>query len=148
MKEELEQNKTIKVVEYSMVIIVLLIVLIIVLPSLSTIIYNMSKDSAVTSTKNTIDAIKSIYTNMNLKNEVGLPFKAVFDKEGYTFYEMDEKVNYDTTINIKIDGDLPKSGSITINEDGTVTAKDLIFGSIKCNQIKEQELICEKKWRK
>ncbi len=145
MKEEYEHYKTIRVIEYSMVVVALMVVLIIVLPSLNTIIYNMSKDSAITSTKNTIDAIKSIYTNMNLINEVGLPFKAIFNKDGYTFYEMDQKVNYKTTINIKIDGDLPKSGSITINEDGTVTAKDLIFGNIKCNQVKDQDLICDKK---
>lgn len=144
MKEENEQNKTIRMVEYSMVIIVLLVVLIIVLPSLFKIIYNMSKDSAITSTKNTIDAVKSIYTNMNLKNEVGLPFKAVFDKDGYTFYEMNKKANYETTINLEIEGKLPKSGSITINEDGTVTVKDLNFGLVKCNQVKDQELICDK----
>ena len=144
MKEENENNKTVRTVEYAMVIIVLLIVLIIILPSLNKIIYNMSKDSAVTSTKNTIDTVKTIYTNMNLKNEVALPFKAVFSKDGYTLYENGKKVNYELTVNIKIEGKKPKSGSITITEDGTVTVKDLTYGNIKCNQIKDKELICEK----
>ena len=142
MKEEYEHYKTIRVIEYGMVIIVLFIVLIIVLPSVSTITYNMSKDAAVTSTKNMIDSVKATYTNMNLKNEVALPFETKFNENGYTFYEMGKKVNYELTINIHIDGELPKSGSILINEDGTVTVKDLTFGKIKCNQIKDQNLIC------
>lgn len=143
MKEEYEHYKTIRVIEYGMVIIVLLIVLIIVLPSVSTITYNMSKDAAVTSTKNMIDSVKATYTNMNLKNEVALPFETKFNENGYTFYEMGKQVNYELTINIHIDGELPKSGSILINEDGTVTVKDLTFGKIKCNQIKDQNLICD-----
>lgn len=144
MKEEYEHYKTIRTIEYGMVIIILLIVLIILLPSVSTITNNMAENSAVTSTKNTVDSVKAIYTNMNLKNEVALPFEVVFDKEGYTYYEMGEKVNYEVTLNIEIDGKLPTSGSIIINKDGTVTVKDLTFGSVKCNETNSQNLTCNK----
>ncbi len=144
MKEEYEHYKTIRVIEYGMVIVILLIVLIILLPSVITITNNMAEDSAVTSTKNIVDSIKAIYTNMNLKNEVALPFEVVFEKDDYTFYEMGKKVNYEITLNIKIDGQLPTSGSILINKDGTTTVKDLTFGSIKCNQKNDQNLICTK----
>ena len=145
MKEENEHSKTIKMIEYSLVIIVLFVVLIITIPSVNTIIYNMSKESAITSTYNTVKSVKAIYTSMNLKNEVSLPFKAVFDKENYTFYENNKKVNYKYSLNIKFEGKLPSSGTIIINIDGTTTVKDLTFGNISCNQISNSTLICDKK---
>lgn len=146
MKEENEHSKTIKMIEYSLVIIVLFVVLIITIPSVNTIIYNISKESAITSTYNTVKSVKAIYTSMNLKNEVSLPFKAVFDKENYTFYENNKKVNYKYSLNIKFEGKLPSSGTIIINIDGTTTVKDLTFGNISCNQISNSTLICDKKW--
>lgn len=145
MKEEYEHYKSIRIIEYAMVIIVLLVVLIILFPALSKIIYNMSKEAAITNTKDTIDTVKATYTDMNLINEVALPFKVVFNKDGYEFYEMNKKVNYKRTFNIDFEGRLPSSGSVEITTDGTVTVKDLTFGSIKCNQVKEQNLICDKK---
>lgn len=145
MKEENEHSKTIKMIEYGLVIIVLFVVLIITIPSVNTIIYNMSKESAITSTYNTVKSVKAIYTSMNLKNEVSLPFKAVFDKENYTFYENNKKVNYKYSLNIKFEGKLPSSGTIIINIDGTTTVKDLTFGNISCNQISNSTLICDKK---
>lgn len=146
MKEENEHSKTTKMIEYGLVIIVLFVVLIITIPSVNTIIYNISKESAITSTYNTVKSVKAIYTSMNLKNEVSLPFKAVFDKENYTFYENNKKVNYKYSLNIKFEGKLPSSGTIIINIDGTTTVKDLTFGNISCNQISNSTLICDKKW--
>ena len=145
MKEENERNSTIRIVEYSAIVVFFLIVLIILVPSVSKIVYNMAKDSATTSTKGTIDTVKSFYVDMNLLNEVGLPFKVVFDKNGYTFYENGKKVNYERHINIKNHGKLPKTGSVTINVDGTVSVKDLTFGNFKCNQTNDQNLVCDNK---
>ena len=105
----------------------------------------MSKDAATTSTKGTIDTVKSFYVDMNLLNEVGLPFKVAFDKGGYTFYEIGKKVNYKRQLNIKNIGKLPTDGSVQINVDGTVTVKNLTFGNFKCNQINDQDLVCDNK---
>ena len=146
MKEENERNSTIRVIEYSAIVVFFLIVLIILVPSVSKIVYNMTKDAATTSAKGTIDTVKSFYVDMNLLNEVGLPFKVVFDKDGYTFYEMDKKVNYERQLNIKNQGKMPKAGSVTINIDGTVSVKDLTFGNFKCNQTNDQNLVCDNKW--
>ena len=145
MKEENERNSTIRVIEYSAIVVFFLIVLIILVPSVSKIVYNMTKDAATTSAKGTIDTVKSFYVDMNLLNEVGLPFKVVFDKDGYTFYEMDKKVNYERQLNIKNQGKMPKAGSVTINIDGTVSVKDLTFGNFKCNQNNDQNLVCDNK---
>ena len=145
MKEENARKSTSRVMEYSAIVIFLMIILIILVPAVSKIVYNMAKDAATTSTKGTIDTVKSFYVDMNLLNEVGLPFKVVFDKDGYTFYEMDKKVNYERQLNIKNQGKLPKAGSVTINVDGTVSVKDLTFGNFKCNQTNDQNLVCDNK---
>lgn len=145
MKEENEHYSTIRIVEYSAIVVFFLIVLIILVPSISKIVYNMAKDSSTTSTKGTVDTVKSFYVDMNLLNEVGLPFKVVFDKKGYTFYEDGRKVNYKRQLNIKNIGKLPTAGSVQINVDGTVTVKDLTFGNFKCNQTNDENLICDNK---
>ncbi len=145
MKEEYEHTKTINSVEYIMIIIVLLAILIILVPALSKIIYNVSQNASMTSTQGIIDSVKAYYTDMNLKNEVALPFKVVFNKDGYNFYEVGQKVNYKRELNIKTSGKLPKSGSVQINIDGTITVKNLTFGHFKCNQKNGQEIICDNK---
>lgn len=145
MKEENARKSTVRVIEYSLILVFFLIVITILVPSISTIVYNMAKDSALTSTKGTIDTVKSFYVDMNLLNEVGIPFRVVFDKDGYTFYEMGQKVNYERHLNIKNTGKLPTAGSVQINLDGTVTVKDLTFGNFKCNQTNDENLICDNK---
>lgn len=145
MKEENERYSTKRVVEYGAVITILLIVLAILVPSLQKIVYNIGKQSSITSTKGTIDIVKAFYTDMNLKNEVALPFKVVFDKDGYTFYEVGQKVNYKRQLNVKNSGKLPKDGYIEITIDGTVTVKNLTFGNFKCNQTNEKNLVCDNK---
>lgn len=144
MKEKNVHRNTIKGIEYSAIMVFFLIIIIIVWPSLSKIIYNMRHDSAITSTKGTIEIVKSFYIDMNLTNEVALPFKVVFTKDGYTYYEDGKKVNYKRQLNIKNEGKLPKAGSIEIQIDGTVKVKNLTFGTFKCNQTSEQNLVCDK----
>ena len=145
MKEENAHNSTIKVIEYSAILIFFMIILIILVPSISKIVYQMSKDSAITSTKGTIDTVKSFYIDMNLLNEVALPFKVEFNKDGYIFYEMGRQVNYERHLNIQNTGKLPKGGSVQINEDGSVTVKNLTFGNFKCNKTKKKNLVCDNK---
>lgn len=145
MKEENARKSTSRVMEYSAIVIFLMIILIILVPAVSKIVYNMSKDASVSNTKGTIDMVKSFYVDMNLLNEVGLPFKVVFNKDGYKFYEMGNEVNYERHLNIKNQGKLPTAGSVEITIDGTVTVKDLTFGNFKCNQTNEKNLVCDNK---
>ena len=145
MKEENIHRKTIKGIEYSAIMVFFLVIIIIIYPSLSKIFYNMGHDSAITSTQGTIETVKSFYIDMNLTNKVALPFKVVFSKDGYKYYENGKEVNYTRKLNIKNNGELPKFGSVEINIDGTVTVKDLTFGNFKCNQTNEQNLVCDNK---
>lgn len=146
MKEENEKRSTIRTIEYSAILVFFLIIIIILVPSVYKIVYNMAKDSATTSTQGMIDTVKSYYVDINLLNEVGLPFKVVFDEDGYTFYENGKKVEYESHLNIEITGKAPTSGSIQINTDGTVTVTDLTFGNFKCNQTNSSDIVCDNKW--
>ena len=128
MKEENARKSTARVMEYSAIVIFLMIILIILVPAVSKIVYNMSKDASVSNTKGTI-----------------LPFKVVFNKDGYKFYEMGNEVNYERHLNIQNQGKLPTAGSVEITIDGTVTVKDLTFGNFKCNQTNEKNLVCDNK---
>ncbi len=145
MKEENEKRSTIRTIEYSAILVFFLIIIIILVPSVYKIVYNMAKDSATTSTQGMIDTVKSYYVDINLLNEVGLPFKVVFDEDGYTFYENGKKVEYESHLNIEITGKAPTSGSIQINTDGTVTVTDLTFGNFKCNQTNSSDIVCDNK---
>lgn len=145
MKEENEKRSTIRTIEYSAILVFFLIIIIILVPSVYKIVYNMAKDSATTSTQGMIDTVKSYYVDINLLNEVGLPFKVVFDEDGYTFYENGKKVEYESHLNIETTGKAPTSGSIQINTDGTVTVTDLTFGNFKCNQTNSSDIVCDNK---
>lgn len=140
MYEE-EYNNTTKIVEYVSVITILLIILIILVPSVSNIIYNVSKRSSEISTQGTIETIKAFYVNINLTKTVDLPFKVIFDNDKYTFYENGKKINLKSTLNNR--GKLPTAGSIQLNTDGSVTVKNLTFGKFVCNQTNKKSLVCD-----
>ena len=145
MREENAHRSTIRVIEYSAILVFFLVILIILVPSVQKIVYNMAEDASITNTKATIDAVKTYYTDMNLFNEVALPFKVVFHGKEYDFYEMGNKVNYRKSLTVKNNGKLPTSGSVEITTDGTVTVVNLKFGNFTCNQTNEKNLICENK---
>ena len=144
MKEENVRYTTIRTIEYSSILIFFLIVLLVLVPLIQKIVYNMVWNAAMTSTKETINIVKIFYTDMNLSNEVGLPFKVTFYEDEYEFYEFGKKVNYSYELNIQNDGELPTGGSIQINDDGSTTVTDLTFGHFKCNQTNEQNLECKR----
>ena len=143
MKEENERISTSKIVENSAILIFFLIILIILVPLILKIVYNMSLKASMISAKGTIDVVKSYYIDMNLNYEVSLPFKVVFYEEGYQFYEKGQKVDYKKELNIKNIGKLPQGGSVEILSNGTVKVKDLTFGNFTCNQVNENNLICD-----
>ena len=144
MKEENAHNATIKVIEYSSILVFFLVLLFVLVPLIQKIVYNMAWNAAMTSTKETVNTVKTFYTDMNLFNEVGLPFKVVFYEDGHEFYEFGKKVSYLYELNIQNDGELPTGGSVQINKDGSATVTDLTFGHFKCNQTNEQNLECKR----
>lgn len=131
-------------IEYSMVIILCLVIFIIVSPFIYKTIYNMSKISAETSTQGVIEYVKSLYTNENLKYEVGLPFKIKFTKDSLTAYEKDNEITLNTINEVTLKGKKPISGTVTIDENGNVDIKDLYFGYYKCEKNTNDKINCYK----
>jgi hypothetical protein len=142
MRDMNTNDQDMKNAEYGLVIIVLFIVFIILTPSLLTIMYKSMKSGAELSTKGTIEVVKTLYIDGNLTKDIGLPFKVVFNGSSYKTYEHGNEITIDKELKIKNKGRLPSEGTVEINTDGTVIAKDLRFGLIKCNQTKDGKLTC------
>lgn len=135
--------KEIKMVENGLVIILLFVIITILLPSVTSLVAKSLQLSAQTSTQGTIDMVKSLYTTINLTDEVNLPFKVIYNKDGYTIYSDNKKYTPKEEIKVSISGKMPTGGSVEITTGGQVTVKDLKFGSITCNQINNNIPVCE-----
>ena len=112
----MEDNfKEIKMVENGLVIILLFVIIIILLPSVTAVISKSMQMSAKTNTKGTVEIVKELYININLTDDVILPFKVIYNKKGYEIYSGGEKYTPVKTIKIKNEGKLPTSGSVEID---------------------------------
>ena len=87
-----------------------------------------------------LDFARTLYVELNLKTEVGLPFKIVFDSKGYTLYGNDTSIEQNFTIKTKLPNH-PKSGEIIIDEKGNITSKKLKYGPYYCSD-RNNELTC------
>ncbi len=134
--------KQTKFVENNAIIIVLFIILIILTPYVTSVIGTSWKKADESSTKGTIETVKLLY----LSETVGgayLPFKVEYNKSGYTMYSNNQKYTPLKMVKVDSEGQQPKSGSVTIEEDGTVSVKDLRYGLLKCNSDKNEKITCK-----
>ena len=141
MKENIKDTKF---VENGMVIILLFIVIIILLPLLTTLISKAFNTSAKTNTEELIEFTKNVYTTINLTEEINLPFKIVFDNGKYTVYTKNTEYKLNEKTKKMNKAKLPSSGSILIKEDGEVVIENVKFGLYKCNQTKQNKVVCNK----
>ncbi len=140
----MEDNvKELKIVENIMIVVLLFVIIIILLPSVSVVMNKSLRSSAEISTKETAEAVKELYININLIDSVNVPFKVIYDNEGYTIYSNGIKYTPRQSIKIESEGKMPTSGSVEIDKEGFTTVKDLKFGIYKCNQIKDGDITCE-----
>ena len=134
-----------KISENGLIIIAISIISIILLPSLYIIFDNSFKSSAQTSTIETIEMVKDLYTSINLVDEVNLPFKVVYSNNNYTIYSNNKKYTPSKSVKVDVNGKMPTSGSVTIKTDGTAEVNKLKFGLYKCSQKKEVKPVCTNK---
>ena len=87
-----------------------------------------------------LDFARTLYVELNLKTEVGLPFKIIFDSKGYTLYGNDTSIEQTFTIKTELPNH-PKSGEIIIDEKGNITSKKLKYGPYYCS-YRNSELTC------
>lgn len=135
--------REIKMTENISVIVVLLVIIILIFPSLMKMFDNVFKMSAKANTKNVIEITKYIYTDINLIDDVPLPFKVVYKKNGYELYSNGQKYTPMKKTKLDDEGKLPKGGSITIKTNGDIVVKNLKFGLYKCNSEVDDKVICE-----
>ncbi len=136
--------KGIKMVENGLVIIVLFIIIMILFPAVTKLINKSMQTSAQISTKNIIENVKTLYTTINLIDEVNLPFKVVYNENGYKIYSNNNEYTPGAMARATMKGKMPTSGSIEITKDGVVVVTNLKFGSYTCNQINTTMPVCEK----
>ncbi len=117
--------------------------IIILLPSVTSLASKSLQVSAQTSTINSIEMVKGLYTTINLTDEVNLPFKVVYNKEGYKIYSDGKEYIPKESIKVTISGKNPTDGSIEITTEGKIIVKNLKFGSLKCNQSSDSKLTCK-----
>ena len=84
--------REIKMTENISVIVVLLVIIILIFPSLMKMFDNVFKMSAKANTKNVIEITKYIYTDINLIDDVPLPFKVVYKKMVMNYIQMDKNI--------------------------------------------------------
>lgn len=134
--------KQVKFVENNAVIIVLFVILIIVTPYITSIIGSTWKKADESSTKGVIESVKLLYTSSSVTTEVSLPFEVKYNRNGYETYSNGTKFFPSKIMKVDTEGQKPKSGTVTIKLDGTVSVKDLRFGLLKCNSDKNEKVTC------
>ena len=122
------------------VIILLMIVFAILTPYVFKIVYNAQVTGAISSIEGLTVAVKTAYTEGNLLEVISLPFEVKYKNKEYVVYSNGTEID----VEIKSDGDKPKSGSIIINRDGEIEIQDLKYGFVTCNKkAEDSEATCE-----
>ena len=122
------------------------VVVIIIIIALIPPIYNMFKNASRSTVRNqasgAVDIAETLYIELNLKNEVGLPFKMEFTENGYKVYENNIEITIPEELVPDVKGEMPTGGDVVIDRNGDTIATDLIFGRYTCDSIKG-EVTCE-----
>ncbi|MBR2707843.1 MAG: hypothetical protein IKE90_00220 [Bacilli bacterium] len=139
-----DYTNEIKMIENGLVITLLLIIIIILVPSFTKMIDKSMQLAAQTNTTNNIKMVKEMYIMSNLTDVVSLPFKVVYNNDGYKIYSNGKEYTKKGNIIVEKTRNLPSGGSIEIETNGNVIVKNLKFGKYKCNQINTKQPICEK----
>lgn len=141
-----QTSKSSKRLETVLVSVVIVIICWILFPSIIKI-YNYSiKSTNETNTESAIKYAKDLYATLNLYTDVDAPFKIEFYDGGYKLYS--NGVEFTPINNVSVDAkrELPKSGYIVVNADGTAIAQKLsyIIGGYICNEIEDNRPVCKK----
>ena len=118
-----KNNKGFTLIELLAVIVILAIIALITAPIILNVIENARVEAAKDKAWGTIDAVKLAYaqdqTSNAGDNQYELGQAITFDEDG--FAEVGET-------QVKASGEMPSGGTVTINQDGSISATDLVFG--------------------
>ena len=129
-------------VELLAIIVILAIIALITTPVILNVIENSRLNAAKDKAWGTIDAVKVAYAAAQTsEQEVGLPYTISFPKTSASDSSTDSSTGggkgngYINNTEVKASGENPTGGSVTLDKDGSITAKLLKFGNYYCSTI-------------
>lgn len=133
----MRNNKGFTLIELLAVIIILAIIAVITTPIILNVVNDARKDAASDKAWGTIDAVRITYAQYQAKDTAYTGDAITVDFEGGqpTIGEMA----------VKMSGQKPQSGTVTINTDGTITCDNLKFDSYYCTTNDGTTMTCEAK---
>lgn len=124
------------------VIIFILIGVIIcfVTPIIQGIFFSTQLSNAKSNATELVKMSRILYGELSLRREVVLPFSIEFNEDGtYNLYENTTKI---ADKQILTNGKGPKSGTIILDENSYVTAKNIRYGDIVCQKETTKTVNC------
>ena len=137
-----ENYKGFTLVELLAIIVILAIIALITTPIILNIIEKSRLNAAKDKAWGTIDAVRIAYaTAQASEQEVGLPYTIKYPKTSASDSTTDSSTGggtgngYINSTEIKVSGENPIEGTVTISNNGTITASSLKFGNYYCSTI-------------
>ncbi len=123
----MKNNKGFTLIELLAVIIILAIIALITTPIILNVVNKARLDAAKDKAWGTMDAVKVAYAQDQADNEtlVSFPLTVTFPRVGDVGGTVGKT-------EVKMSGQKPESGTVTMHEDGTFTCEKLKFGSYCC----------------
>ena len=137
-----ENYKGFTLVELLAIIVILAIIALITTPVILNVIENSRLNAAKDKAWGTIDAVRIAYaTAQTSEQEVGLPYTIKYPKTSASDSSTDSSTGggtgngYINNTEVKASGENPTEGTVTISNNGTITANSLKFGNYYCSTI-------------
>ena len=137
-----ENYKGFTLVELLAIIVILAIIALITTPVILNIIEKSRLNAAKDKAWGTIDAVRIAYaTAQTSEQEIGLPYTIKYPKTSASDSTTDSSTGggsgngYINSTEIKVSGENPTEGTVTISNNGTITASSLKFGNYYCSTI-------------
>lgn len=122
----MKNNKGFTLIELLAVIIILAIIALITTPIILNVVNKARLDAAKDKAWGTMDAVKVAYAQDQADNETLVSFPLVVTFDGL-------QPGVVGITEVKMSGQKPEGGTVTMQEDGTFTCNKLKFGSYCCN---------------
>ena len=137
-----ENYKGFTLVELLAIIVILAIIALITTPIILNVIEKSRLNAAKDKAWGTIDAVRIAYaTAQTSEQEVGLPYTIKYPKTSASDSSTDSSTGggtgngYINNTEVKASGENPTEGTVTISNNGTITASSLKFGNYYCSTI-------------
>ena len=137
-----ENYKGFTLVELLAIIVILTIIALITTPVILNVIEKSRLNAAKDKAWGTIDAVRIAYaTAQTSEQEVGLPYTIKYPKTSASDSSTDSSTGggtgngYINNAEVKASGENPTEGTVTISNNGTITASSLKFDNYYCSTI-------------